>query len=146
LGDTKYDDVRVTDKDISSPIQMSKREEKIVNTRLAVVSLWAEDVPTTAHFYRDVIGLTLLAHHGKQPHLDLDGCYLTILKGCPVPAQNADPARFPIIAFAVSNLDTAVERLRTHDVEMPWGVEQDGLSRWVMFHDPAGNLIEFVQY
>jgi catechol 2,3-dioxygenase-like lactoylglutathione lyase family enzyme len=98
------------------------------------------------HFYRDVIGLRLLPHHGEQPHFDLDGSYLTILKGHPVPAQNADPSRFPIIAFAVSDFDAAVERLLAHDVKLLRGVEQDALSRWVMFHDPAGNLIELVQF
>jgi hypothetical protein len=25
---------------------------------------------------------------------------------------------------------------------MPWGVEEDSDSRWVMFYDPGGNLIE----
>lgn len=117
-----------------------------MDTRIAVVSLWTEDVPTTVHFYRDVIGLSLLPHHGEQPHFDLDGSDLTILKGRPVPAQNADPSRFPIIAFAVSDFDAAVERLLAHDVELPWSVEQDAHSRWVMFHDPAGNLIELVQF
>ena len=47
--------------------------------RIAVVSLWAEDVPAGVHFYRDVLGLPLLAHHrGDHPHFDLGGTYLTI--------------------------------------------------------------------
>jgi hypothetical protein len=29
---------------------------------------------------------------------------------------------------------------------MPWGVEKNAQGRWVQFHDPAGNLIEFVQF
>jgi hypothetical protein len=40
----------------------------------------------------------------------------------------------------------AEERLRLHGVEMPWGVESDSASRWVMLTDPAGNLIELVQF
>ncbi len=114
--------------------------------RLAVVSLWAEDVPTTAHFYRDVLGLPLAALHGHVPHFDLDGTLLVILEGRPLPARDAALARFPLIAFAVQDLDTALERLRRHGVEMPWGIEEDASSRWVMFHDPAGNLIELVQF
>ena len=27
--------------------------------RVIVLSIWAEDVPTTAHFYKDVLGLEL---------------------------------------------------------------------------------------
>jgi len=26
------------------------------------------------------------------------------------------------------------------------GIEEDADSRWVMFHDPAGNLIELAQF
>ena len=39
-----------------------------MDTHLAVISLWAEDVPAAAHFYRDVIGLKLLPHHAGDPH------------------------------------------------------------------------------
>jgi catechol 2,3-dioxygenase-like lactoylglutathione lyase family enzyme len=116
---------------------------------IAVVSLWAEDVPTTTHFYRDAIGLRLLPHHSHhdgRPHFDLGGTYLTILKGNPVPAQNAEPSHFPLIAFAIDDLDSAIERLRAHHVELPKDVTEGADSRWVMFHDPAGNLIELVQF
>jgi hypothetical protein len=33
-----------------------------------------------------------------------------------------------------------------HNVELPWGLESNPAGRWVMFHDPAGNLIELVQW
>jgi predicted enzyme related to lactoylglutathione lyase len=116
---------------------------------IAVVSLWAEDVPTAAHFYRDVIGLQLLSHHSHhdgRPHFDLGGTYLTILKGKPIPAQNAEPSHFPLIAFAVDDLDSTIERLRAHGIELPKDVAESADSRWVMLHDPAGNLIELVQF
>lgn len=117
-----------------------------MDTKLAVVSLWAEDVPATAHFYRDVIGLRLLPHHGESPHFDLGGIYLTILKGRPNPPDNPIPERFPVIAFAVRDLDEAIKCLRDHGVALPWGIEGDETSPWVMFRDPAGNLIELVQF
>jgi predicted enzyme related to lactoylglutathione lyase len=69
-----------------------------------------------------------------------------ILKGRPTPPQDTAPARFPLIAFSVDDLDAAIERLNQHRVEMPWGVEVDSASRWVMLNDPAGNLIELVQF
>lgn len=46
-------------------------------TKVAVISLWAEDVLRTAHFYRDIIGLNLLSHHGGRPHFEINGTYLT---------------------------------------------------------------------
>ncbi|MDH4135738.1 MAG: VOC family protein [Anaerolineae bacterium] len=117
---------------------------------IAVVSLWAEDVAAAAHFYRDVVGLQLLLHlaqHDKHklPHFDVSGTLLVILKGKPMPAQDAEPSPFPLMAFAVDDLDPAIERLRAHHVELPWGVEENADARWVMFYDPAGNLIELVQ-
>ncbi|MBI1882351.1 MAG: VOC family protein, partial [Chloroflexi bacterium] len=61
-------------------------------------------------------------------------------------AQQAQPSRFPLVAFAVEDLDQAVARLHKYHVELPWGIEEGDNSRWVMFHDPAGNLIELVQF
>lgn len=117
-----------------------------MSLQLAVVSLWAEDVAATAHFYRDVIGLTLLRHDRHRPHFDLGGAYLVILRGRPLPPLDPVPARFPIVAFAVANLDATVDHLRAHHVDLPWGIEADADSRWVMFRDPAGNLIELAQF
>lgn len=118
-----------------------------MSTRIAVVALWAPDVPTAAHFYRDVLGLTLLPHHhGDRPHFLVDGIFLTLCHGEPKPAVDALTDRFPLVAFAVPDLDKMVERLEAHSVELPWGVEGNKKSRWVMFHDPAGNLIELVEF
>jgi catechol 2,3-dioxygenase-like lactoylglutathione lyase family enzyme len=116
-----------------------------MDVRIAVVSIWAEDVSAAAHFYRDIIGLQLMVHHGGQPHFDLDGTYLTILEGRPVPAQDAVPSRFPIVAFSVPDLDAAIDRLCAHQVELPWGIEEGKTGRWVKFYDPAGNLIEMAE-
>jgi catechol-2,3-dioxygenase len=116
-----------------------------MNTRLAVVALWAPDVVAAAHFYRDVVGLRPIKQRRKRPHFDLGGTYLVLLQGRPVAAEGAVPARFPVVAFAVDDLDAALERLREHQVSLPWGVGHDAHSRWAMFHDPAGNLIELVQ-
>ena len=110
---------------------------------VAVISIWADDVAKTAHFYKDVLGLELLPHlHAGRPHFRVGGAYLTILKGTPQPAEDPESSRFPLFAFRVKDLDQAVARLEAHGVDFPWGVEGQGESRWVMFHDPAGNLIE----
>jgi catechol 2,3-dioxygenase-like lactoylglutathione lyase family enzyme len=114
---------------------------------VAVFSLWAEDVPAAVHFYRDVVGLDLLPHHGHRPAFDLgNGSHLIIVKGQPVPARNSESPHFPLIAFAVEELDRAVEHLVAHGVELPWGIQTGQDTRWVVFADPAGNLIEFAQF
>ena len=117
-----------------------------MSAKFAVIALWAEDVQACAHFYRDVIGLSLLPHHGGRLHFDVDGVYLTILKGTPSAAQNAEPERFPLFALSVEDLDAMIDQLEKHNVEMPWGIENNGASRWVMFRDPGGNLVELVQF
>jgi len=113
--------------------------------RIAVVSLWAEDVEAEAEFYRSVLGLkTLKQRHGK-PHFDVGGVKLTIVQGKPVAPVAAAPSRFPVMAFEVQELDEAIGRLKNVGVRLPWGVGHDAHSRWVMFHDPGGNLVELVQ-
>jgi len=115
--------------------------------RLVIVGIRADNVPATVHFYQDVIRLRLLPHHGHHPTFDLeDGTYLVIVEGQPAPEQAAGEPRFPAITFAVDDLNQAVEHLQAHDVDLPWGVEQTNENRWVLFRDPAGNLVEFVQF
>ena len=65
--------------------------------------------------------------------------------------QPRDPKRrWPMFALTVSDLDQSVNALRDAVVELPWGIEEFGApepsSRYVMFHDPAGNLIEVVEW
>ena len=115
-----------------------------MNPKLYVITLWAENVAQTAHFYRDVIGLPLVAlatNHG-YPHFDLGGIYLAILEG---KTAVVTESRFPCIAFSVEDLDAAIQRLQSHQVKLPFGVEEDRDNRWVMVHDPGGNLIELAE-
>jgi catechol 2,3-dioxygenase-like lactoylglutathione lyase family enzyme len=114
--------------------------------KLSVVSLLAEDVAAAVRFYRDAIGLEPLAEHGGRPHFDLDGSYLVIVEGVPAHEETTKQGRFPLIALAVTDLDEAIGRLREHDVALPWDVEVTAHSRWIKFQDPAGNLIELVEY
>lgn len=116
------------------------------NVKIAVISLRAEDVPAAAHFYRDVLGLSLVGHHGHWPHFDVNGINLVILPGKPDPAPKEDEVRFPRFAFSVPDLDAVVADLKAHGVEFPWGIEASAGTRWAMFYDPAGNLIEMVTF
>jgi catechol 2,3-dioxygenase-like lactoylglutathione lyase family enzyme len=115
-------------------------------TQFAVITLWAENVPATAHFYRDILDLPLLQHHTDRVHFDVGGVYLAILPGKPSIQDGAKSPRFPVIAFSVKDLDMALRRLQEHQVETPWGIEENEEARWVMFYDPAGNLLELVQF
>ncbi|HTX92612.1 MAG TPA: VOC family protein [Anaerolineales bacterium] len=116
-----------------------------MDIHLAVVSLWAEDIPAAVRFYRDVLGLPLLPHHADRPHFRVDGCLLAILPGRPALPPDPEP-RFPVVTFSVPDLDAAAETLRRNGIDLPWGTEANPTGRWAMVHDPAGNLIELVQW
>ncbi len=111
-----------------------------------VYSLWAEDVPATVHFYRDVIGLDLMPDHGQHPTFGLDrGAHLVIVQGQRALAENTGRSHFPHIALVVDDLDAFVVHLKSHGVALPWGIKEGHDLRWVVFRDPAGNLIELAQ-
>lgn len=113
---------------------------------VAVVSLWAEDVPAAVHFYRDVVGLDLIPHHPGHPAFAIgDDAFLVIIQGQPVSARDSTAPDWPLIALAVGDLDQAIDRLQAHGVALPWGVPAGQEPRWVKFRDPAGNVIELVQ-
>jgi catechol-2,3-dioxygenase len=113
--------------------------------RLYVVTLWAPDVDSAAHFYRDVLGLAMLPNHGHRPHFKVGLTLLVIMRSEGPISQTGQSERFPCLALEVEDLDAALEQLNDHKVDLPWGIEEDGDSRWVMFHDPAGNLIELAE-
>lgn len=87
---------------------------------LFVVTLWAQDVAATAHWYRDVLELELLPHHGSRPHFRLGDTLLTIMQ-CETPiTQAGQKARFPNVVFRMKDLDAAVLQLQEHRVALPW--------------------------
>ena len=120
-----------------------------MNSHVAVISLYADDVEKAVNFYQNIVGFYLVSPGGvdgdNRPHFRLGATYLALLKGTPQPALTEKPVRFPILAVAVDDIDGAVARLRANQVELPWGIEANSQARWVMFYDPAGNLIELVQ-
>jgi len=105
----------------------------------------AENVPAAAHFYQEVVGLNKSPHHAdNRIYFDLDGCVLTIVPGRL--ALPPDPeSLFPVVTFSVPQLDKAVDTLCLNGVDLPWGVDKNSASRWMMFHDPTGNLVELVE-
>jgi len=112
--------------------------------KLIVVTLWAPDIAEIVHFYRDILGLNLLPHHEKQPVFSVgEGTHMMIREGKPLPVEDATP--FPVVAFQVANLDQAIEHLQAHGVKMAGEIVTNPSARYIMFHDPAGNLLEIAE-
>ena len=115
-------------------------------SKLAIVSLYTGDIPSTVHFYKEVISLPLLQGHHHPIAFDIGGTYLVILPGDPPSSHEPDGPGFPLLTFEVDNLDEAVAYLQAHRVEILGSVNENNNTRWVLFHDPAGNLIEFAEF
>jgi catechol-2,3-dioxygenase len=117
-----------------------------MDPKFAVITLWVEDVVKVADFYRDGLGLRLLSHHDGSFHFDVNGVYLAIRKGRAISIEAYESSRFPLFAIAVDDLEKRVDQLEKLNIVFPWGIESNANSRWIMFNDPAGNLIELVQF
>jgi catechol 2,3-dioxygenase-like lactoylglutathione lyase family enzyme len=115
--------------------------------RLAIVGIPADDLPAALHFYLDIIGLPLLPHHDERPAFDLGhDTYLVLVKSQhPLVFAPEEPI-FPALTFEVKDLDQAVDHLEAHGVKLLSGIKTSSQTRWILFHDPAGNLVEFAQF
>ena len=119
--------------------------------QVAVLTVWAEaeKIKSTAEFYEEVLGLRRVGVSTTPYILDTDGTFVVIMEGnLEHPADTI--RRWPMFALTVPDLDKSVRLLRDAGIEFPWGIEEFGAptpsSRYVMFLDPAGNLIEIVQW
>ncbi len=103
----------------------------------------------TATFYQDILGLRRVGSSTDPYICDTDGTFIVIMEGNL--EQPRDPKRrWPMFALSVPDLDKSVKKITDTGVEFPWGIEEYGTpnpsSRYVMFYDPAGNLIELVEW
>ena len=139
------------DADSGSPHEAPQDARNRPTNQVAVLTVWAEaeKLEPTAKFYQDVLGLRRVGSSADPYILDTDGTFVVIMEGRL--EQPLDPKRrWPMFALTVPDLDQSVNALRDAGVEFPWGIEEFGApepsSRYVMFHDPAGNLIEVVEW
>jgi catechol 2,3-dioxygenase len=123
---------------------------------LAELVLIVEDVPASAGFYEDVVGLTLehepsdewawfwAGKEGVPQRIALHRGPLLFEEHSPYPAEE----RFGRVHFAFEvardELDAAVERVRKAGVEVHGPTEFEWMkARSYYFYDPDGNLLEF---
>ncbi len=121
------------------------------SNQVAALTVWAEaeKLGAAAEFYGEVLGLRRVGT-GTAPYtFDADGTFVVVMEGQPAPPR-ATARRWPMFTLTVPDLHASVATLRAARVELPWGMEESGApqpsSHSVMFRDPAGNLIELVQW
>jgi catechol 2,3-dioxygenase-like lactoylglutathione lyase family enzyme len=114
---------------------------------VAVVCIRVTDLLDAARFYRDIVGLVPIEHHPHRPAFSLGTDTYLVLDGSkPCLQPLPDSPDFPDIAFAVENLNQAIDHLKAANALLPWPMKSDRESQWIIFPDPSGNLVEFVQF
>jgi catechol 2,3-dioxygenase-like lactoylglutathione lyase family enzyme len=115
--------------------------------------LYAADVPATAAFYADALGLRLVDGPDELAaafRLDDGGVLLIFdpsrasLPGRPVPSHGATGAGH--VAFSVEDgtLEAWTEALRVRGIEIELEKEWQRGGRSIYVRDPAGNSVELV--
>ncbi|MFQ5919282.1 MAG: VOC family protein [Thermoplasmata archaeon] len=108
------------------------------------VSLPVDQLDEAVRFYRDVLGLNLLFKTPERwAEFDLAPLSLALF-----PGEQGEP-RGGEVAFAVSSLTAAMDRLEAAGVEFPHGIEEFQVptrqGRLARFLDPSGNKLELVE-
>jgi catechol 2,3-dioxygenase-like lactoylglutathione lyase family enzyme len=109
-----------------------------------------QDATRAKEFYRDVLGLTLVADEPYALVFDAHGTTLRVQKAGPF-----TPHPFTALGWEVPDVRAVVRTLKNHGVEpMRYPhLEADELGVWhagsaeiVWFKDPDGNVLSLVQY
>lgn len=126
--------------------------DTILTEAKAFPSFSVNDIGKARAFYRDTLGLHV-DDRSEGLELDVGGGSKVFVYGKP----NHEPATFTILNFAVDNVETAVEKLKSTGVtfeqyDIP-GIKTDarGIARdtggpaMAWFKDPAGNILSVLQ-
>jgi glyoxylase I family protein len=108
------------------------------------VSLNVSDTGRALGFYRDVLGMSLLA----RPDFSFGGAWLDAGNGRQIHLIEAEvPAHHgQHVAFRVDDVDAVVAALRAAGVDVRDPKPVGGTAmRQTFTHDPDGNLLEFTQ-
>lgn len=121
--------------------------------RLGALTLFTEDLPRTAAFYRDVFGLEAVHEDGDATAFRFGTTILNVLRVEvapeliePAPVGGGSAGRRMQLTVWVDDADAVCAQLTEHGVELlngpqdrPWG------QRTAAFADPAGHVWEIAQ-
>src|SRR6185436_19917635 len=110
--------------------------------------IWAglrvENLEASIAFYRDVLGLTLLAHGDDWAHLEAGNSALfELLSGGKAAHAPKTAEQQPLVlGLRVENLDQTVAQLKQKGVNFISPIGEYENTRWAHFADPEGNRLE----
>jgi catechol-2,3-dioxygenase len=111
---------------------------------LAELTLETRDLVAMERFYRDVVGLSVLAREDDRIWLGV-GEHTRLGLWSPGEKEFGDEGgRHVHFAFSASRgrLDALADRLRDGDIDVHGPVEHPGGDRSIYFRDPEGNVVE----
>ncbi|MFI0237910.1 VOC family protein [Streptomyces sp. NPDC016845] len=122
-------------------------------SRLAVITVFAEDLAATKAFYTDVFGLKVVHEDDASAVVTLDNLMINVLAAANAPevvapssVGDADAGPRTLFTIEVNDADAVCAQLAEHGVRLlngpvdrPWG------RRTAAFADPAGNVWEIAQ-
>jgi catechol 2,3-dioxygenase-like lactoylglutathione lyase family enzyme len=105
------------------------------------VSICVPDADAALAFYRDVLGMTVVARPDLGPGhwLDAGGQQVHLMQ------SDDPPPRSNHFAIRVDDVDAAVADLRAQGVEVFRSPHVPGAGRQAFLHDPFGNFVELNQ-
>jgi predicted enzyme related to lactoylglutathione lyase len=106
--------------------------------------LMVEDLESSVVFYKDTLGLPLLAKGDGWAHFDAGN--ETLLELFSGGKASSEPKTFDqqsiVIGLRVDNLDNAVAELKQKGVSFTGEVDEYEGTRWAHFSDHEGNQLE----
>lgn len=111
---------------------------------IAWAGIFVEDLGSSVAFYRDVLGLPLLAQEDHYAHFRAgDGALLELVSGGKASQAPKNPEQQSIVInLRVENLDEAIAELKQKGVNFMGEIDAYKNSRWAHFVDPEGNQLE----
>ena len=107
---------------------------------LDTVFFWVEDLDASTEWYVAVLEMEPVARHGGWQIMSTGAVTFALHEGKGPHSQvNA------VVAFAVTDLDSAIEQLAAIGIDPTDPVTDTGRARFVTISDPDGNHIQLLE-
>lgn len=119
-----------------------------MSTSISALTILVPDLPAARRFYCDVLGFTVQQEFGPDLlQLEHAGCAV-LLSRCDFAAEPAYPAAAQVaLGLAVADLEAEAVRMRAAGVPLVFESPQEfPAGRFLPVRDPAGNVIELLQF
>jgi catechol 2,3-dioxygenase-like lactoylglutathione lyase family enzyme len=115
---------------------------------ISAVSIFVNDLAAAEKFYCGLLGFAVEARFGPEVIKLAHGSCSLLLCRCDTPAKTPYPLAAQVaLGFAVNDAAAEARRLKAAGVEMVFDRPQDfPAGQFVAARDPAGNVVEFLQY